>query len=56
MLLPNCAVLPLIMVQEAEHGTRHMLPLSAVSSAVIYTVIVSLTLRTLRNGMKQLKP
>lgn len=45
----------LIMVQETEHGTRHMLPLSAASSAVIYAVIVSLTLRMLRNGMKRLK-
>lgn len=45
----------LIMVQVTEHGTRHMLPLSAASSAVIYAVIVSLTLRMLRNGMKRLK-
>lgn len=43
----------LIMVNSSKSGTDNMLTLSAVSSAVIYVVIVFITLRFLIMGMKQ---
>lgn len=43
----------LIMVNETEQGTDHMLPVSAASSAVIYAVIVGITLRMLWVGIRR---
>ena len=43
----------LIMVSGTKSDQEHMLPVSAASSAVIYIVIVFLTVRMLRTGMAQ---
>lgn len=43
----------LIMVNGTEQGTDHMLPVSAASSAVIYAVIVGITLRMLWVGIRR---
>ena len=43
----------LIMVTGTTTGENNMLPLSAASSAVIYAVIVAITVRMLRKGLKQ---
>ena len=42
----------LIMVKRAETGENHMLPVSAASSAVIYVVIVVITIGMLRRGLQ----
>ena len=43
----------LIMVKGAEGGKNSILPVSAASSAVIYVVIVAITIRMLRRGWRQ---
>ena len=43
----------LIMVNQAKDTGNSMLPVSAISSGVIYAVIVSITAATLRQGLKQ---
>lgn len=43
----------LIMVNSTKSGTDKMLTLSAITSAVIYIIIVFITLRLLTGGMKQ---
>ena len=43
----------LIMVNRSETGENSMLPVSAASSAVIYGVIVAVTIRMLREGLRQ---
>lgn len=43
----------LIMVNSTKSGTDNMFTLSAISSAVIYIIIVFITLRLLTAGMKQ---
>lgn len=45
----------LIMVKRTTTDENTMLPLSAASSAVIYVVIVALTVRMLRKGRKQMR-
>ena len=42
----------LIMVKRSETGENHMLPVSAASSAVIYVVIVVITIGMLRRGLQ----
>ena len=44
----------LIMVNGGDAGTNAMLPLSATSSAVIYAVIVGISVRMLRRGIQQI--
>lgn len=43
----------LIMVKGASDGENHMLPVSAASSALIYVIIVAVTLRMLQRGLRQ---
>lgn len=43
----------LIMVNRTTTGENAMLPVSAASSAVIYVVIVVITLRMLQKGLQQ---
>ena len=45
----------LIMVKQTTPEENDMLPVSAASSAVIYAVIVAITIRMLRKGLKQEK-
>ena len=45
----------LIMVKRTDAGENSMLPVSAASSAVIYAVIVVITLRMLHRGLRQMK-
>ena len=44
----------LIMVKRTDAGENSMLPVSAASSAVIYVVIVGITLRMLYRGLRQI--
>lgn len=44
----------LIMVKRTDAGENSMLPVSAASSAVIYVVIVVITLRMLYRGLRQI--
>ena len=45
----------LIMVKRTTADENAMLPVSAVSSAVIYAIIVAITIRMLQKGLKQTK-
>lgn len=42
----------LIMVKDTESGENSMLPVSAASSAVVYVVIVAITIRILHRGLQ----
>ena len=42
------------MVKRTDAGENSMLPVSAASSAVIYVVIVVITLRMLYRGLRQI--
>ena len=45
----------LIMVERTTADQNDMLPLSAVSSALIYAIIAAITIRMLQKGLKQPK-